>query len=175
MLYLSTSSTLPFDFNYDTWPSTFEIFWQFIVFLLTQDFFFYSAHRLLHHPKLYWIHKFHHEHRQSIPIASPCMHPIEYLLAGTLPSTLGFQILSRLTRVHFSTMIIWLIFRLIHGYEVHCGYTWTWSIQSIFPYAIASDHHDFHHAMNAGNYGSIFLFWDALFQTEAPYIKYLTA
>jgi sterol desaturase/sphingolipid hydroxylase (fatty acid hydroxylase superfamily) len=54
---------------------------------------------------------------------------------------------------------------MIQSYEGHCGYTWTWNTLSLFPYTVGSDYHDFHHAMNVGNYGSIFVFWDALFKT----------
>lgn len=164
-IYMSTRSTIPFDFSLENWPSIFELSWQFIVFLLVQDFLFYTNHRILHHPKLYWAHKIHHEHRQSISISSHCMHPVDFLIAGALPSTLGFTFLSSLARIHFVTVILWTIFRMIHGYELHCGYTWTWSTQSLLPYTVGPDNHDFHHSMNAGNYGSIFIFWDAFFQT----------
>jgi methylsterol monooxygenase/4-alpha-methyl-delta7-sterol-4alpha-methyl oxidase len=62
---------------------------------------------------------------------------------------------------------------MIQSYEGHCGYTWSWNTLSLFPYTVGSDFHDFHHAMNAGNYGSVFMIWDALFHTETPFIKFL--
>lgn len=62
---------------------------------------------------------------------------------------------------------------MFQSYEGHSGYTWTWNTLSLFPFTVGSDYHDFHHAMNSGNFGSVFIFWDALFKTEAPFIKYL--
>ena len=75
------------------------------------------------------------------------------------------MILGLFTPVHYVTILIWLIFRLLQSYEGHCGYQWTWNILSLFPATVGSDYHDFHHSNNSGNYGSVFVFWDAIFNT----------
>lgn len=93
------------------------------------------------------------------------MHPIEYVLAGTIPSTMGFQLLSMVYPVHYCTVLVFLIYRIIQSYEGHCGYTWSWNTLSLFPFTVGSDHHDFHHAANMGNFGSVFLFLDAWHKT----------
>jgi sterol desaturase/sphingolipid hydroxylase (fatty acid hydroxylase superfamily) len=84
-LYVSTLKTPAFDFSIVNWPSTFEIFWQFTFFLLTQDFFVYLSHRMFHLKSFYWIHKYHHEFRQSVCLAFSNLHPIEYLI-GFFPT-----------------------------------------------------------------------------------------
>lgn len=165
MVYISVLTSLPYTFSISEWPSTGKLLWQFSFFLIVEDVMFYFSHLLLHQPGWYWIHKYHHEYRQTISLAAHYVHPIEYVLAGTLPSSLGFQLLSFVTPVHYSTVLVWLIYRMIQSYEGHCGYTWSWNTLSLFPYTVGSDFHDFHHAMNVGNYGSVFMIWDALFHT----------
>lgn len=141
--------------------------------MLVEDTLFYWSHRILHRPSFYWIHKHHHEYHQTIGFASQYVHPIEYILSGTIPSSLGFQILSYVCQVHYATILVWLIYRFIQSYESHSGFTWSWNTLSLIPYTVGSDHHDFHHAMNCGNYGSVFLFWDAYCETEKPFVDFL--
>ena len=60
ILILFRRTALRMDFTLQNWPTTFELVWQIAVCLFTQDLLQYFFHRLLHHPKLYWIHKVHH-------------------------------------------------------------------------------------------------------------------
>ena len=143
-----------------------ELAWQFLFFLVVEDTLFYWSHRLLHTPRLYWIHKHHHQYTQTIGLTSQFVHPLEYVLSGTIPSTMGFQLLVLLCRVHYSTILIWVFYRLVQSYESHSGYTWSWNTLALIPFSVGSDHHDFHHAMNTGNYGSVFLFWDGYCGTQ---------
>ena len=76
MVYISLLSALPYEFSLESWPTTFEIVWQFLLFLIVEDTLFYWGHRMLHHPKLYWIHKHHHEYHQTIGFASQYVHPL---------------------------------------------------------------------------------------------------
>lgn len=62
---------------------------------------------------------------------------------------------------------------MVQSYEGHCGYMWTWNTLSLFPWTVGSDYHDFHHAMNDGNFGSVWIFWDVVFGTEGAFIRYL--
>ena len=74
--------------------------------------------------------------------------------------------------VHFATMFIFFTFRLIETCEGHCGYEWSWSTTSFLPFKLDSDYHNFHHAYNIGNYGSMFGFWDNMMGTNKAYAKY---
>ena len=56
--------------------ATLTIVWQVTLFMLAEDFTFYWLHSTLHHPKLYWIHKNHHEYNRTISITAEYSHPI---------------------------------------------------------------------------------------------------
>lgn len=71
-------------------PDLKTIIWQFSVFFIVEEALFYAVHRILHHPKLYWIHKDHHEYNITITLAAQYAHPLEHLLANTLPGGLGW-------------------------------------------------------------------------------------
>ena len=95
----------------ETLPSLTEILFQIVCFMLTDDFFFYWGHRLLHHPKLYpYIHKLHHEHYNPLAFSGEYDHPIEFLFGAIsgnlLPRLLG-------VKVHFMTNIMWYIINKI--------------------------------------------------------------
>jgi len=51
-------------------PDTKTIIWQFMFFLILEDFFFYLGHSTLHRPQFYWIHKRHHEFNTTVTIAA---------------------------------------------------------------------------------------------------------
>eukprot|EP00658_Telonema_sp_P-2_P008722 TRINITY_DN13298_c0_g1_i4.p2 TRINITY_DN13298_c0_g1~~TRINITY_DN13298_c0_g1_i4.p2 ORF type:complete len:196 (+),score=18.39 TRINITY_DN13298_c0_g1_i4:418-1005(+) len=53
------------------------------------DAWFYWGHRLLHHPKLYWIHKKHHSFHATIGVAALFSHPIEGLLVNAGSTFVG--------------------------------------------------------------------------------------
>lgn len=46
---------LPIDYRYslETFPSEFEVIYQIVFFMITEDFFFYWGHRLFHLPYMY--------------------------------------------------------------------------------------------------------------------------
>lgn len=95
----------------------------------------------MHHPKLYWIHKVHHEYKQPISISSHHFHPIEYIGLSAFGSTVGFRILSLGTHVHISSLFIWLWYRMVQASDRHCGYTFTWSTLDLIPYSEGPDNH----------------------------------
>lgn len=84
--------------------------------MIVDDTLFYWAHRLLHQPKFYWIHKKHHEYDTTISLAVTYVHPFEYMLAGALPTGLGYHLVNRVVPVHFVTIFLWISFRLIETY-----------------------------------------------------------
>lgn len=144
-----------------------------VLFMLMEDFLFYVSHRMLHHPYLYWIHKKHHEYDQTTVLAAQYTHPLEYILSGLIPTAAGQLILANFTRVHFVTIYLWIMYRSVQGCFGHTGYDFDFEHGNMFPFGLTADHHDFHHANNCGNYGSLFMFWDALFGTQADYVKWL--
>jgi sterol desaturase/sphingolipid hydroxylase (fatty acid hydroxylase superfamily) len=78
----------------EDWPSRLVIIKQIIFFMLVEDSVFYWSHRLLHHPRVYpYIHKRHHEYKDTVSIASEYAHPLESILSNTLPTVAGFKLL----------------------------------------------------------------------------------
>ena len=147
-------------------PDLKTIIWQFSFFFLVEELLFYIVHRMLHHPKLYWIHKHHHEYNITITLAAQYAHPLEHLLANTLPGGLGWLELSKVYPVHIFTIIIWLSFRVIEGLDGHCGYSWPWGQSQLFPFSAGGTYHYFHHKQNVGNFGAILNIFDTTFVTN---------
>jgi len=134
------------------------------------QFFFYWAHRSLHHPLIYGrIHKQHHRYSGSIGFAAEYASPLEVIFSNILPSVGGCLFFG----CHGSALIlfVFVVIRLQESYESHSGYCFhenllqriglTNSIQAAF--------HDFHHTANCGNFG--FIWTDYLFGTMDSYVK----
>ena len=141
-----------------------------IFFMLVEDFIFYWAHRFLHLKWIYpHIHKMHHTHTSTVSIAAEYVHPVEFLLSGVLPSSLGPILLGY--HSHFVTLIAWYILRYCESLDGHCGYDFSWSPFRLIPLSSGGAYHDFHHAVNIGNYGSLFSAWDSIFGTNQTFYK----
>eukprot|EP00658_Telonema_sp_P-2_P008723 TRINITY_DN13298_c0_g1_i5.p3 TRINITY_DN13298_c0_g1~~TRINITY_DN13298_c0_g1_i5.p3 ORF type:complete len:170 (-),score=23.18 TRINITY_DN13298_c0_g1_i5:356-865(-) len=128
------------------------------------DAWFYWGHRLLHHPKLYWIHKKHHSFHATIGVAALFSHPIEGLLVNAGSTFVG----PLLFPAHFAVWNLYFILRLHETIDAHCGYDWPWSPWRWCPFHGGCRRHDFHHSHNAGNYGGFWL-WDWICGTDTPY------
>jgi sterol desaturase/sphingolipid hydroxylase (fatty acid hydroxylase superfamily) len=146
--------------------------WQFIVFLAVEEVTFYFAHRLIHLPQFYWIHKDHHEYNVTIALAAQYAHPIEQILANSIPAGLGYKMLSKVYPVHMVAIIIWLSFRLFETCDGHSGYNWPWGQSQLLPFSAGGSYHYFHHKQNVGNYGAIMTIFDTIFDTNKDYNKY---
>ena len=67
-----------FTLDYSNLPSYSTVLLQSTFCFLLTDFSFYWLHRLAHHPKLYWIHKQHHESVNTTVYAAMSVHPLEW-------------------------------------------------------------------------------------------------
>jgi methylsterol monooxygenase len=128
---------------------------------------------LLHKPQFYQFHKRHHEYNQTVLTAVQYSHPIDYIVSSLVPFSAGFVFLALITNVHFVTVALWVIYRSYQTIIGHCGYDLVFDPGNLVPFCIGADHHDFHHANSSGNYGSLFMFWDALFGTQKDYVSWL--
>lgn len=81
------------------------IFHLMLIFI-SEDFFMYITHRLMHIPVLYRFHKKHHEYKNPISIAALYVNPIDYAFSNILPVILPCILLSS----HEITVGIWIFF-----------------------------------------------------------------
>ena len=82
------------------------------------------------------------------------------------------MLLAQFTKVHLVSIIVWHTFVTLETNEGHCGYNWSWSQLSFFPWKAHPEYHDFHHSHNVGNYISMFSWLDTIMGTNKEFYKY---
>jgi sterol desaturase/sphingolipid hydroxylase (fatty acid hydroxylase superfamily) len=128
------------------------------------DFYFYWAHRLMHHPKLFRsIHKVHHLSTNPSPWTAYAFHPLEALIEVSIIPILAFTV-----PTHRVVIVFFMVFQIIFNVYAHLGY-------ELFPrgfhkswlgrWVNTSVAHNLHHHRFHGNYGLYTLIWDRLFGT----------
>jgi len=110
----------------------------------------------------------HHEYSTPIGMSAEYAHPIETLFLG-LGTILGPILLAR----DIYTLWFWLVVRLFQTIEAHSGYDLPWSPRHFIPLYAGALHHDHHHKTFTGNYASIFVVWDRIFETDKNYLQHL--
>lgn len=99
--------------------------------MFIEDLFFHIFHRLLHWRVIYpYIHKKHHEYKESIGIAAEYSHPFEFALTS-YPSVLGAELLGK--RMHTYTYFLWVIVRILETVDGHSGYEFPGNPFRAFP------------------------------------------
>lgn len=153
-------------------PPAWRIALELVVILYVDDFLFYWMHRALHVGALYKkIHATHHRILAPWAVTGHFMHPIEYVLTGSLALALPVAFGS-----HLVTLWIWIAMRQWEAAEGHSGYDLPLSPTNWLPGGDGAAHHDFHHAKVRGNYAGFFRHCDALFGTYARgYTEHLEA
>jgi sterol desaturase/sphingolipid hydroxylase (fatty acid hydroxylase superfamily) len=114
------------------------------------DIWFYSFHRLLHWPPLYWLHKKHHEAVRPVGVLALYAHPVDAILVN-LGSMMALHLWLR-----FSFFQIFLIGTIATTNTILGSHT-----------ATKDEFHVRHHRLQRYNYG-VGLFMDRLLGTEAP-------
>lgn len=138
-----------------------------VLLLLLHDTYFYWAHRLMHHPRLYrWTHIVHHRSTNPSPWAALFFQPTEAVLeAAILPIAVLLIPLHIYTILAFLMLMMFLNTLGHLGVELYPrGFTrsrWTW-------WNNTSTHHNMHHRYVNYNYGLYFNWWDRLMGTNHP-------
>ena len=142
------------------------IAWQFAVYFVLFDVYFYFLHRLMHTKALFWVHRVHHRSRAPDPLTAFSFHPIEGLLTG------GFvPIMVLLFDLHVYTIVIVNLFGVINSVLVHSGHeifpSW-WYRKPATRWYLTPMFHDRHHIRWKHNFGGFTTIWDRLFGTMHP-------
>ncbi|KAG8677809.1 C-4 sterol methyl oxidase [Fusarium poae] len=130
----ATLSTRPSAFQMTaSLPSAKDFILDFTICLIAREILFYYSHRLLHIPYLYRrIHKIHHKFTTPVSFASQYAHPVEHIVANTIPIVLPPMLL----QTHILTMWVFVSWQLIETATVHSGYDF---------FGGAAYRHDRHH------------------------------
>lgn len=138
---------------------------KFTISRLCVDVGFWVGHRILHHPKVYWLHKRHHEHKQPSLMTNYHFAPVDLWIEGVFPAVLGMIALDvlqmPLNRFELSllgTYIVW------HESGSHCGkpvptVTYFPPLAPLYQLLLGPvdlgnvKHHDLHHQFFDCNYG----------------------
>lgn len=142
-------------------PPWWLIVLQLLFFIYLDDFLYYWMHRAMHTRFLLkHVHGIHHRVLAPWAITGNYMHPVEYMITGTLvfigPALVG---------AHVAVLWLWVVFRQWEAAEGHCGYDFPWTPTHLLPFSHGALHHDFHHARVRGNYAGFLPLWDKLFGT----------
>jgi lathosterol oxidase len=136
------------------------------VYLAVQDTYYYWAHRLMHHPRLFgWMHAGHHRSRQPSPFASFAFDPAEAALTGWVLPAMTF-----IVPIHIAVAMALLFLMSVVAVLNHSGWEVLprWLVGGpVGSQLISATHHSHHHIRFNRNYGLYFRFWDKLLGTDA--------
>ena len=152
-----------------TYPGKYSIhtlyFWiAFPIMFILHDTYFYFAHRLMHHPKLFKLfHLLHHKSTNPSPFTAFAFHPLEAIVEAGIFAIL--LLIMPLCKWHlFAFFLVQMVYNVYGhlGWEV---YPKKFNKNWFGKWINTSVNHNHHHHYFKGNYGLYFLWWDRLFGT----------
>ncbi len=140
------------------------LFLSFVLMYLMHDAYFYWAHRLMHHPKLFkYFHLVHHKSTNPSPWAAYAFHPLEAVVEGGV-----FALIAFVLPVHMYMFGFFFLFQIIYNVYGHLGfelYPKNFNQHWLGKWLNTSVAHNQHHEHFMGNYGLYTLIWDRMFGT----------
>jgi lathosterol oxidase len=139
-------------------------FLAFPLMAIMHDTYFYWAHRLMHHKKLFKLfHLVHHQSTNPSPWAAYSFHPLEAMVEIGIYPIFLFTI-----PIHYLHFIIFFLLSIIYNVYGHLGYELYpggFSKNWFGKWINTSVSHNQHHQYFKGNYGLYFTFWDRMMHT----------
>ena len=132
---------------------------------IIHDTYYYWAHRMMHHPKIYkYVHAIHHRSFHPTPFSAYCFAPLEAIVMYAF-APLCLLVLP----MHNSMIISFVLLMMFKNTLGHCGY-------ELYPRFMKRNrflqqfntvtHHDLHHENGRRNFGLYFTWWDRWMGTE---------
>ncbi len=136
--------------------------------ILAHDAYFYWAHRLMHHPKLFKL--FHRPHHRSITPTPWAAY--SFAIPEAFVMFMFVPIWQFFVPTPGWVMAVWLNFQIIRNAMGHAGVEFFprwWLASPLTRWINTTVHHDLHHAGSFNhNYGLYFTWWDKWMGTEHP-------
>lgn len=145
----------------------FYFYAAFVIMLLMHDTYFYWAHRLMHHPRIFkYVHLVHHQSTNPSPWAAYSFSPLEAIVEAGIVPILLFTL--PITIYHLSLFFLFMIVYNVYGHLGWELYPKWFSRHWVGKWVNTSVNHNQHHQYFKGNYGLYFLFWDRIMGTIRP-------
>ena len=144
-----------------------EIAFEYALYFVLFDTWFYWNHRLMHNEPIYkWVHKLHHLSTSPNVLTTLSVNPLESLVNG------GFvPLFLAVFTVHPEAAALILPTNIIMGLYVHSGYEllprW-WNRSWATKWFISASFHDQHHKYFTANFGGYTTVWDRICGTMRP-------
>jgi sterol desaturase/sphingolipid hydroxylase (fatty acid hydroxylase superfamily) len=167
MFYAFSFIGEPLRVDIKSWPSVIEILVQVIIFDFINDFILWFTHVIINHPKLYWIHKPHHEYTDVVSISGEFFHPIEFLI-NSIATVTGPKLWG--SNAHIISYFMWQFTRVYDNIvQNHSGYMLPWRPLGICPFQNGNSFHYWHHDRNIGNFSFNYNFYDRIFGFDSKF------
>jgi len=145
-------------------------FWFFAAFpvmFFMHDAYFYWAHRLMHHPRLFkWFHLVHHKSVNPSPWAAYAFHPLEAFIEAGIFIIFLFTI--PVHPIHIGVFFLFMIMYNVYGHLGWELYPKGFANSKVGRWVNTSVSHNQHHQYFKGNYGLYTLIWDRWMGTIRP-------
>jgi sterol desaturase/sphingolipid hydroxylase (fatty acid hydroxylase superfamily) len=135
--------------------------------IVAHDAYFYWAHRLSHHRRLFrWVHRRHHLSNNPSPFTAYSFDLPEALLMG---SFVPLWVL--VVPTSWVVVDLFVLHQIVRNTLLHCGIEVMPARRDgrpLFDWMTTTTHHDLHHGKVGWNFGLYFTWWDRWLGTEHP-------
>ena len=140
---------------------------SFVITVIAHDAYFYWAHRIMHHPRLFrTFHRRHHRSHNPTPFTAYSFDLAEAAVMASF--TVIWELIVPVSWVGFTAFLIHQIARNVIGHSGYELFPARKDGKPLFDWMTTVTHHDLHHSQAGYNYGLYFTWWDRWMGTEHP-------